>query len=158
VKPREQGDWGEMSAMQWLISQGARVSIPFGHNRDYDLVADFHGLLVRVQVKTSRYRVKDRWQVTLCTRGGNRSWNGEVKKLDPRTYDYLLVCTADGRRWFIPARRLGGGSGLLLGGPKYEMYEIEPGSPMPDTTHDLDASKLADAPGGAPELVSRAGL
>ena len=122
-----------MSAMQWLIARGATVSVPFGHSRDYDLVADFYGCLLRVQVKTSRYFVKGRWQVTLCTRGGNRSWSGQVKKLDSRRYDYLLVCVADGRRWFIPARRLGGGSGLALGGPKYELYEVEPGSQMPES-------------------------
>ena len=131
VKPREQGDWGEMSAMQWLIAQGAKVSIPYGHSPDYDLVADFLGLLVRVQVKTSRHYVNDRWGVTLCTRGGNQSWSGQVKRLDPRTYDYLFACVADGRRWFIPARRLGERSGLLLGGPKYELYEVERGLRMP---------------------------
>ena len=117
--------------MQWLISHGATVSVPFGHSPNYDLVADFHGCLVRVQVKTSRYFVIDRWRVTLCTRGGNRSWNGQVKTLDAKAYDYLFVCVADGRRWFIPARRIGGGSGLLLGGPKYELYEVERGLPMP---------------------------
>jgi hypothetical protein len=131
VKPREQGDWGEMSAMQWLISQGATVSLPFGHSPHYDLVADFRGLLIRVQVKTCRYFVNDRWQVTLCTRGGNQSWGGRVKTLDPKTYDYLFICVADGRRWFIPARRLGGGSGLALGGRRYELYEVERGEKMP---------------------------
>ena len=112
--------------MQWLASQGARVSIPVGHSPDYDLVADFRGLLIRVQVKTTRHFVNGRWHVTLCTRGGNRSWSGQVKKLDPRTYDYLFVSAADGRRWFIPSRRLEARSGLTLGGPKYEMYEVEP--------------------------------
>ena len=128
-----------MSAMQWLISLGATVSVPFGHSPDYDLVADFHGCLIRVQVKTSRYFVDDRWRVMLCTRGGNRSWSGQVKTLDAKTYDYLFVCVADGRRWFIPARRITGGSGLMLGGPKYGLYEVERGLPMPAS----DALELA---------------
>jgi PD-(D/E)XK nuclease superfamily protein len=132
-----------MSAMQWLISAGATVSLPFGHSPHYDLVADFYGCLVRVQVKTSRCFVNDRWQTMLCTRGGNQSWGGQVKRLDPRTYDYLLVCVADGRRWFIPARRLGARSGIRLGGPKYELYEVEPGEPMPTTTPNLAASRIA---------------
>jgi hypothetical protein len=106
-------------------------------------VADFRGLLIRVQVKTSRYFVEERWQITLSTRGGNQSWGGQVKTLDSQTYDYLLVCVADGRRWFIPARRLEAGSGLLLAGPKYEMYEVEPGPPMPSPTHELSASRIA---------------
>jgi hypothetical protein len=143
VKPRDQGDWGEMSAMQWLISQGAKVSLPYGHSPDYDLIADFRGLLIRVQVKTSRYFVNDRWAITLCTRGGNQSWSGKVKALDATTYDYLFVCVADGRRWFIPARRLGGGSGLLLGGPKYEMYEVERGLAMPEQAARPTTSRIA---------------
>jgi hypothetical protein len=120
-----------MSAMQWLISAGARVALPFGHSPSWDLIADFHGALVRVQVKTTRCHRKERWEVTVCTRGGNQSWNGVTKRLDPRTYDYLLVCVADGRRWFIPSRRIDAGRGLRLGGPKYEIYEVEPGPPMP---------------------------
>ena len=69
--------------------------------------------------------------MTTCTRGGNQSWNGLVKKLDPRDYDYLFVTVADGRRWFIPARVLGDRAHLRLGGPKYAMYEVERGPPMP---------------------------
>ena len=129
--------------MQWLISQGATVSIPFGHSPDYDLVADFRGLLIRVQVKTTRHFANGRWQVTLCTRGGNRSWNGQVKTLDPATYDYLFACAADGRRWFLPARRIAGGSGLSLGGPKYEMYEVERGVRMPVAAVEPAASRIA---------------
>jgi Holliday junction resolvase-like predicted endonuclease len=62
VKPREQGDWGEMSAMQWLIAQGAKVALPYGHSPDWDLIADFHGCLIRIQVKTTRCYAHDRWQ------------------------------------------------------------------------------------------------
>lgn len=96
-----------------------------------------------MQVKTCRYFVNGRWQVTLCTRGGNQSWSGRVKTLDPSTYDYLFVCVADGRRWFIPARRLGGGSGLMLGGPKYELYEVERGSAMPEIAAPPSVSRIA---------------
>ena len=117
--------------MQWLISQRAKVSLPYWHSPDWDLIADFRGALVRVQSKTSRCFRNGRWEVTTCTRGGNQSWNGVVKQLDPNDYDYLFVTVADGRRWFIPARRIGGGNGLLLGGPKYEIYEVESGPPMP---------------------------
>ena len=117
--------------MQWLAFAGAKIAVPVGHTPDWDFIADFHGALIRVQVKTCRSYRKGRWEVTTCTRGGNQSWNRVVKKLDPRDYDYLFVTVADGRRWFIPARRIEGGVGILLGGPKYAMYEVEPGPPMP---------------------------
>jgi hypothetical protein len=41
LKPRDQGDLGELSAMEWLVSQGARVYIPLFHSPDVDLVAEF---------------------------------------------------------------------------------------------------------------------
>jgi hypothetical protein len=44
--------------------------------------------------------------------------------------DYLFVHVADGRRWYIPATEVAGGTGILLGGPKYAAFEIESGRPF----------------------------
>ncbi len=116
--------------MLWFGAQGAGVFMPVFHSPDFDLVADFgHGLL-KVQVKTSSLYRLGRWDVTLCTRGGNRSWNGIVKRLDASRYDYLFVLVGDGRRWFIPSDAVEGGCGIRLGGPKYAAYEVEPGQPL----------------------------
>jgi Holliday junction resolvase-like predicted endonuclease len=132
LPPREQGDFGERAALYWLVAQGAHVSIPFGHSPHYDLIADFRGRLARVQVKTSACRYKERWSVTVCTRGGNRRWSGLVKTLDVARFDFLFVLVADGRQWFIPADRVEGGSAIHLGGPKYGEFEVEPGDPIPE--------------------------
>src|SRR5690242_16041118 len=115
--PRRQGDLGEISAIVWLKSQGAAVFIPLGHSPDYDLIADFGAQPVRVQVKTSTCWRLGRYDLTLATRGGNRSWNGIVKRLDSTRCDYVFAHVGDGRRWFIPAAALGGGAGIRLGGP-----------------------------------------
>jgi hypothetical protein len=42
----------------------------------------------------------------------------------------LFVLVADGRRWCIPSPEVEGGRGLILGGPKYERFEIEMGLPF----------------------------
>lgn len=63
--------------------------------------------------------------MTLRTKGGNQSWNGLSKRLDPARYDYLFVLVADGRRWFIPASSVGGCTCLRLGGPKYAEFEVD---------------------------------
>jgi Holliday junction resolvase-like predicted endonuclease len=131
ISPRRQGDLGELSAMEWLGSQGYGVSFPVGHSPDYDLIADDGEALLRVQVKTSAQQGNGRWLVSLCTRGGNRSWNGIVKRFSASRCDRLFVLVADGRRWFIPARAVEGGTGLTLGGPKYSEFEVEPGRPLP---------------------------
>ncbi len=126
--PREQGDIGERLAASWLLQAGYGVWVPFGHQRHVDLLAEADRKFWRVQVKTSTQFRDGRWCVTLCTRGGNRSWSGQVKLLDSDQYDYLFVLVADGRMWFIPSDRVGGRSGLLLGGPKYEGFEVRFGT------------------------------
>jgi hypothetical protein len=132
--PRRQGDADELSAMNWLSNAGAIVCKPLFENPDYDLIADFGDRLVRVQVKTSTYRRNNRWEVMLATRGGNQSWNRLVKDLEPSRCDNLFVHVGDGRRWYISASALGGRSHIVLGGPKYEEYEVEPWWPIPGRT------------------------
>jgi hypothetical protein len=127
LSSRRQGDLGELSAMEWLASQGYAIFIPVGHSPDCDLIADRDGLLLRVQVKTTtRYR-KRRWEVMLCTRGGNQSWNGTVKRFGPARCDRLFVLVGDGRRWFIPSTAVTAGTAILLGGPKWAEHEIAGG-------------------------------
>ena len=56
--------------------------------------------------------------------------NGLVKRLDSSRCDYLFVLVGDGRQWFIPIDEVAGGSNLVLGGPKYARFEVEPGRPI----------------------------
>jgi hypothetical protein len=122
-----------MSAMLWFAEHGADVFVPLTHCRDFDFIAYWGEGLARVQVKTSGCFIRDRWDITLCTRGGNRSWSGLVKYLDPAGYDYLFVLVGDGRRWLIPSSEVEARCGMQLGGPKYARFEIEPGRPLSAT-------------------------
>jgi hypothetical protein len=132
ISTRRQGDLGELSAMEWLGLQGYRVWVPIGHSPDVDLIADDGEALLRVQVKTSTQRApKGRWRIAVGTLGGNRSWNGLVKRFSATRCDCLFVLVADGRRWFIPAGVVEGGTALHLGGPKYSEFEVEAGRPLP---------------------------
>jgi hypothetical protein len=63
--------------------------------------------------------------------GGNRSWNGLVKRFSAARCDWLFVLVGDGRRWFIPANEVDGGTAVCLGGPKYSEFEVNPGRPIP---------------------------
>ena len=143
LTPREQGDFGERAALYWLVAKGAHVAIPFGHSAHYDVIADLDGRLLRVQVKTSTCRDRSRWAVTVCTRGGNQSWSGVTKLLDPTRFDYLFVLVGDGRQWFIPADRIEGVRGVLFGGPKYAEFEVEPGDPIPGCATKETVSTIA---------------
>src|SRR6202041_4095989 len=130
ISPRRQGDLGELSAMEWLGSQGSGVYYPIGHSADCDLIVDDGEKLERVQVKTSTQWRHRRGEVTLCTRGGNQSWNGLVRRFSASRCDWLFVLVANGRRWFVPSDTVEGGTKIVLGGPKYAEYEVEPGRPL----------------------------
>jgi hypothetical protein len=106
------------------------VWLPLGHSPDVDLVTRLDDRLVGVQVKTSTCVWKGRFKIELATHGGNQSWGGVVKRFSTERCDWLFVLVGDGRRWFIPAAAVEGGAGILLGGPKYAAYEVEPGRPL----------------------------
>lgn len=125
--PRRQGDIGEAAAIQWLTEIGAGVCFPLFHSSDFDLVAELNGHLLRVQVKTGTRAVGSAFSVQLATNGGNQSWSGLVKRFDPRRCDYLFALVADGRRWFIPASEIEATTNIVLGGRKYEEYQLPPG-------------------------------
>ena len=130
MNSRQQGDLGELSALEWLGHHGAAVYVPVGHSPDVDLVAWWEGRFVGVQVKTTTHFRHGRWTPMIATRGGNRSWTGTAKYFSAERCDYLFVLVGDGRRWFIPSNRVAGSAGLLLGGPKYAEFEIERGRPI----------------------------
>lgn len=131
--------------MEWFASRGELVAFPVGHTSDWDFIAELDDRLVRVQVKTSTSFRHQRWQVTICTRGGNQSWSGLSKYFDPSRCDYLFVVVGDGRRWCIPSTAVSGGRGVCLGGSKYSEFEVESGRPLPDPHGEQPASTIGSS-------------
>jgi hypothetical protein len=125
ANPRRQGDIGEVTAAEWLTRNGYGVWIPLCHSADVDLIAQRGDRYLRIQVKTATVVRNGRFVVSLATKGGNRSWGGRVKALDPANYDFLFVLVSDDRKWFIPATQVDGRAQLLLGGPKYAGFEVD---------------------------------
>jgi hypothetical protein len=66
-----------------------------------------------------------------------------VKRLSVESFDNLFVLVGDGRQWFIPASRVGGGTTIHLGGPKYAEFQVEPGDPIPGNPGLGGASTIA---------------
>ncbi len=132
INRSRQGDLGEASAIEWFTSIGATVLVPLGHSPQFDLVVEIEDRLFRIQVKAScqQERTLDghaRFAVSLATSGGNQSWTGVTKEIDPTKVDFLFAHTGGGRRWLIPTSALEAGRSIRLGGPKYAEYEIGSG-------------------------------
>jgi hypothetical protein len=155
INRRQQGDLGEISAIEWLTRRGAVVAVPFGHSPDFDLVAQVADRLLRIQVKTSTQKLRTpngqlRYPVSLVTCGGNQSWTGVAKLFDPAKVDYLFVLTSAGRRWFIPATDLDGKRAVQLGGAKYSEYEIERTVSIRELVYGANAALESSSPGEYP--------
>lgn len=50
------GDRAELAVMAALVNAGYMISIPFGENHRYDLIAERDNVLQRIQVKSGRLR------------------------------------------------------------------------------------------------------
>ena len=48
---KKKGDLAELKVAADLVARGCELSIPFGEDSSYDLIADYEGRLHRVQVK-----------------------------------------------------------------------------------------------------------
>jgi len=105
VTPRDTkavGDRSEAMVLAALIRNGYRVSIPFGENNRYDLLADDGARIARVQVKTGRVR-RGAIAYNCCSTHGHRrsgplstrSYRGEV--------DFIGVfCEELGKVYLVP--------------------------------------------------------
>lgn len=157
INRQKQGDLGEASAIEWLLSRGAVVAIPFGHSPHFDLVAEIDDQVLRIQVKTSTQQTQTdagetRYPVSLVTTGGNQSWSGVSKRIDTTRFELLFVLTVEGRRWLVPAHALEGRNGITFGGSKYAQYEIEPGSAIGSLVYgegsSIDCARAGEYPSG----------
>jgi PD-(D/E)XK endonuclease len=87
---KEKGNLAELRVAADLADRGCQISIPFGENCDYDLVADMKGVLHRVQVK---YTESD-GQIVLVRCRSHSLTNGKVrhtKHYTPKTVDWIAV-------------------------------------------------------------------
>lgn len=76
------GDQAEMEVMVYLTRRGYQVSIPFGENCPYDLVAESsQGNVYRVQVRWSTWK-KGLLSVRLRTISKNYSRTLDLKRID----------------------------------------------------------------------------
>lgn len=56
---KQKGNLTELQCITALCAAGCHISIPYGENSRYDLIADYKGQLLKIQVKTSSLVNKD---------------------------------------------------------------------------------------------------
>ena len=56
LENKQKGIITELECITAFNKLGYKVSIPYGEDSRYDFIADINGKLIRVQVKTSKYK------------------------------------------------------------------------------------------------------
>lgn len=111
---KRKGDLAELKVAADLIDRGCRISIPFGEDCDYDLIADYEGRLHRVQVKFTRSDgrvVFVRCRSQSLTKGKVRA----TKLYTASMVDWIATydCTTE-RCYYCPSRELGATGRTML--------------------------------------------
>lgn len=111
---KQKGDLAELKVATDLIDRGCRISIPFGEDCDYDLIADYEGRLHRVQVK---YTQSDGEIVVLRCRSHSLT-RGKVratKLYTPAMIDWIVAYDSTTKRcYYCPSRVLGAAGRNIL--------------------------------------------
>lgn len=110
---KQLGDLAELKVACDLRERGCAISIPFGEDCDYDLIADYEGVLHRVQVKFTR---SDGERVAIRC-GSHSLTNGKVRKTKRYTaamVDWIVAYDASTERcYYCPSTELGTGRAIL---------------------------------------------
>lgn len=120
--PKKQGDVGLGAAIGWFTAHGYTVSVPLTDSQDYDLIVDDGNDLLRVQVKTTTFKMKAHYVVALKTCGGNRkeAWN---KRFDHSSVELLFVLTEAGDKYLFKTSDFTAGSSMNLG-PDKDKFKV----------------------------------
>lgn len=110
---KEKGDLAELKVAADLIRRGCSISIPFGEDSSYDVIADYRGNLHRVQVKFT----KSNGHIILIRCRSHSLTKGKVKQTKHYTaemVDWIAVYdqTSD-RCYYCPSSELGAGRSEL---------------------------------------------
>jgi hypothetical protein len=110
---KQKGDLAELKVAADLIERGCRLSIPFGEDCDYDLIADYEGRLHRIQVKfteSNGSRILIRCRSHSLTKGKVK----QTKYYTASMVDWIAVYdrTSD-RCYYCPSTELGSGRSEL---------------------------------------------
>jgi hypothetical protein len=106
---KQKGDLAELKVAADLIERGCKLSIPFGEDCDYDVIADYEGRLHRVQVK---FTESDGRRILIRCRSHSLT-GGKAKQTKHYTaemIDWIAVYdrTSD-RCYYCPSSELGSG-------------------------------------------------
>lgn len=124
MNTKQQGAIYVAKAIAYFAYEGYNISVPISDVQRYDLIVEKNGTLSRVEVKSSRFQSNNiSYQVSLRTRGGNRSWTGKTVSLSSTDCELVFIGCDDGSQYLFPITLLEGRATINLPG-KYKEYQV----------------------------------
>lgn len=122
---RKQGAWGLCEALAFFAKQEYPLFLPVSDGQRYDFIVEIENQLKRVEVKSSTNLTQyNSYTVSLCTNGGNQSWNGNKKTISSDDCDIVFIVTEDNCKYLIPSGQLTGRATITVG-RKWTEYLVE---------------------------------
>lgn len=115
MNTKEKGNIAESIILAEFIKYGIQVSIPFGDNAKYDLIADFNGKLNRIQVKYCGQAVRNNSITCMCS-----SRADHIAQKSDHTYtvdevDYMAFYIAEWNKiCLIPLDKINGKASIQI--------------------------------------------
>ena len=111
---RKLGNLAEAKAISVLTEENYSVSIPFTENNNYDLVIEKNNKFFSVQVKGTKYEVKENtYRADLRSVSHNTNGVVKSKKRKEEDYDFLFVYTPR-KNYLIKSEDIDGKSAIYL--------------------------------------------
>lgn len=122
LSSKRQGLIGVGAAIAFFTSQGHLVSMPLNDSQDYDMIVDDGLKLLKVQVKTTRYKPEGRYSVCLKSSGGTK---GETYgTVGTGACDMLFIHAEDGSSYLFPVEHVRNHKCQLSLGPSADKFKI----------------------------------
>lgn len=119
-----QGNIGLGKSISLFTEIGITVLLPLNDTQDYDIAIDVNNKLLRVSVKTTRYKSNSGKYSVLLKRSGGSSKSRKLKTFNNQASDFLFCYTENGEIYLIPTRMIPNKSSITLSGDteKYKVY------------------------------------
>lgn len=114
MNSKDKGNIGEALVLAKFVSLGIQVSIPFGDNARYDLIADFNNKLNRIQVKYCNHLSENDSIVCPCASSTNHTTNKHYTTYEDDV-DYMCFYLAPWNEIIIiPIEELNGKKSICI--------------------------------------------
>lgn len=111
---KEKGNIGEAIIISEFVKRGIPVSLPFGDNQRYDLIAEFNGKLNKIQIKYSDQKEINH-SISIPTSSSYNHTTNKIRKKYNNDVDYIACYI---KKWdrccIIPIKEIGNRSNICI--------------------------------------------